>query len=276
MNLSTGTRNKSAYEKPTEETYESLGKSLCHPSTPLLESLCQENKLLKDRVKELENKLKENREAKKVDNLRLQLEELQSKYDTELQKRRVIVRRVKKFVDWLKKEQGVYVEDIYRKLAIHQDLSGMKEKRGGSVLCSKDSFESGFKNRTHLLKNLRDPSPNMDLTTSHYRACSSGKQSQKPLSPNLHTRHSSNLNFSHISQNLNNTEVIDKAHEYINLRKDLKKETELVAKLRKLMMDTTHPGRYEYRHWPLVKHVWRWVKDLVTQSLIHDKTGYIK
>lgn len=213
----------------------------------------------------------------KVENLNFQIEEAKAQLLTQTQKKKTIERRVKKFINWLKTEQKIYVENIFRKLGF-EDVPKKKNRRVSSVIQSRDHFND-TKNSTQLFRNVYNGNKSESELVPGLKLHSSNNRYPRSLvSPEgVNSRQSSHLNVSNFTTNLPEMPTPhDKAMEYINLRRDLKKETELVSKLRKLMMDTTHPNKYEYKSWPLVKHVWRWVKDLVRQSMESTQTVYIK
>ena len=136
----------------------------------------------------------------------------------------------------MEESQKIHVDDLLIKLGIDDKSKPKRGRRVNSVLNSRDTFN--------------ESNGGSQLFQNRY----GWNRSEADIAPATKTGNAT-----------------DKDQQYLNLRKDLLKETELVSKLRKLMMDTSHPSLYEYKSFPLIKHVWRWVKLLVKQYIASTK-----
>jgi hypothetical protein len=209
-----------------------------------------------------------------VDTLSFQINELKIKIDAEKYKREMMESKVRQFVTWLENEKKIYVKHALENLGIKHKAKKEKPRRVSSVIHSRDSFnESKWSN--NIPKNQRSGAQSeADFSSNNKRYNLKSKISHSYVSPEPgFSGHTTYINFNAIPSNRNCDE---QSIEYINLRRDLKKETELVSKLKKLMMDTSHPSLYEFKATPLVKHVWRWVKKLVQDRMESTQYPYIK
>ena len=89
-------------------------------------------------------------------------------------------------------------------------------------------------------------------------------------------KHSKHYSVCHMNNNLiPQNDENNKIAELMLLRKEFQKETDLILKLKKLMLDSCHPQLYDYKQWPKLKHVWGWVKKMTAFQKNSTGVGYI-
>lgn len=212
--------------------------------------------------------------------LTIQIRELQTELHFETQKRKSVEHKVKKLVQWLREDHRIYVEDMFDlDLDVNHSESikllgiekANKNRRVSSVINTRNPIDDSKKSH-QLFENVYQPG------NKNKQDLGDARCPRSLVSPETaYSRHSNSfLNQSRLSHNVvDQVKHNEQVEDFITLRKDLRKETELVTKLRKLMMDTSHPKTYEYKSWPLIKHVWRWVKQLVKHKLDSSGSPYI-
>ena len=201
----------------------------------------------------------------RIQKLEQEIEELKEIRNTESQKKNNIQEKVRKFIEWLRDEHQIYVENIFLKLGFEETLTKKRNKRVSSVINIRDSFNDT--KGSQLFKNLNSNCHRSEAEVGHNSLFDRNIKllHQRPfISPcTSYSGLNSFVSDANLDNNLkHNQRNQDQVGELLLLRRELRKETELISKLKKLLMDTSHPSFYEYKQWPNLKHVWRWVKQL--------------
>jgi len=234
-------QTQNIYDKNTNESqFESLSK-LQEKSDEkqinfLTDKITQLKQLLNTRDSEIGNlkaKLsKYDKHNESIDTTTFRINELMAQVDSEKEKHKYYQERTKVLLEYINSKQHLDLKEMEGNTNPGQKRA--HTRRVSSVIQSNNSLNDSRSGS----KAIRAKYNWSERKSSHCRPTHSNNRSLSMYtSPKQnYPGYSSYLNY-----NPATAKVVDEASEYIELRRDLKRETELVVKLKKLMMDTSHP-----------------------------------